>query len=146
MNKAYLSVIPLFLAISSARFLQSVPVTTTNTTVTPAFNSTLKCGDCVAGNFTYCFVGTAGQVFPNSPVGVCCRNTSSNCSVATNTSYTCTSQVGDQLSRFKMCPFVTGVCGQNRTFTIVGNQDKSCQRIQSVIKGEVCVFNVQARC
>ena len=79
---------------------------------TIAYDSSLKCGQCIKGGFNYCFQGNDTQAMAESQlVDFCCQDTSSNCRQYTDTTYSCSGVYADRDYAATFCPFVKEKCG-----------------------------------
>lgn len=141
-----IATLSLFLATSTARFLQTTPTNTTNATAI-AYAANLTCGDCINGGYVFCVKGQEGmRVTTNgtAPTATCCRDGS--CAMTSDNTYNCSNSFSDKTYAKFMCPFNTDRCGGQNSFSLPESGQSQSVTIRNLTKGNTCFYNVMTKC
>lgn len=114
--------------------------------ITIAYDSSLGCGACIRGGYTYCTTAKEGTLYSTTPTGTCCKsNSTSDCSVISNSAYTCSSAYSSKTYAKFVCPFITSKCGSTNNITL-DNTGDSFSISLSLTAGDTCFYQINAKC
>ena len=145
----------LYLSTAEARFLQpinlSIPQITLATSTNVTFTSSLNCGECILGGYTYCVNAKENYTGSVAPQATCCQTFSACSKQAANTSWTCSSKYNDTakikytiFDKLKVCPYNAN-CGP-QDLTLESQNAAQCLRVDTLKKGSSCIYRVQSKC
>jgi hypothetical protein len=100
--------------VTPARVLTSTPLRYYGEDYTIPFVSTLGCGACINGGYTYCIQGKEGDDYTGKTLTQkCCAagSTATACPEISNPAYTCSNNYSDRTLAKSICPFRQTACG-----------------------------------
>lgn len=131
------------------------------------FNSSLGCGECIAGGFSYCWKNTEpGLILTDDemPVysdvktetkSICCSDTEDfyfdcfNILIGLQQKtreWTCSSSFNNPTYSMFSCPFKKSSCGPFNQVSFQEQEDDGSIHISNLKKGDTCTYNIETRC
>lgn len=132
--------------LNTLRALQTA--TTTDPTAPPplAHSETLRCDECIRSGFNFCIQSVERKVLAPGeaePARKCCLD--ATCSEATNVAWTCSSSFSDPVMARSVCPFKKSQCGGVPDI-LLNNTGEAVNVDVNLAGGEMCMFNMRAKC
>ncbi|CDW88228.1 UNKNOWN [Stylonychia lemnae] len=113
------------------------------------WSPTMACGQCIDSGYIYCRKGINAQELIQDPFTsdyICCQSKDA-CPQISDISYTCSNFFGDKLEQKRVCPFVSGRCGQGKKNIVLSKVgEKQTVKISGLDKGQTCMYKVVAKC
>ena len=109
------------------------------------YSPSMRCGECLFNNFTYCIRGPMQLVSDAPPSTYCCQNTT-NCTMIKDPAWNCSSSISDPFLKYRVCPFIPTQCGKSNVINLNGTGDQLCLKISKLLSGNVCLYNVNSAC
>jgi len=138
-------------ASTQARFLDaSSSAQPVSATYGVTFSSTLNCGACIGGGYTYCInkaENTTANTYVTGSTGQVCYNPSSAAGAnEALAAWSCSTAFNDRVYSKYVCQFNTAACGTNQAFTLNNIGSTASFNITNLALGQTCFYKVQALC
>jgi hypothetical protein len=116
---------------------------------TITFDTTLNCGKCILGGFSYCFQGGDGMTVATGvtpPTGECCQRGDTGCAPLSDTSYSCSQTYRDLNYAITMCPQIEDTCGNKQSMALAAVDDTDSVAPTGFVHGDTCTYRSKTTC